>query len=265
VRCSETTAAVYAADRSRARLVQQIPGDCLGYGTSFQGLASDGRSFFYSLLSTRPKPVSSRCGEGGACRWQLAGGRILRLAGAKAAAVRGLPPAVLIAGASGRLALVEPARSATSKPRGPFDWPRAAANGSVQIRDAATASLVTSFRPRGTVRAVALSAYRAIVLVQLGEDLRIEWYDADTGARLGAASVPRSTARRVSTDGRFVAYAGRRTVSVLDLETGTQRLVASTSGEPVGPSVRAGRVVWGENGRVAGRIRSAPAAGGSSS
>src|SRR5207248_10092513 len=106
VRCSETTAAVYTTMRSGARLVQEIPGDCLGYGTSFQGLVTDGRSFFYALLETSPKPDSSRCGEGGRCRWMLAGGRVVRFAGAGPATVQGLPPAALIAGAAGRLALV---------------------------------------------------------------------------------------------------------------------------------------------------------------
>ena len=59
VRCSDTHAAVYAAVGSRARLVEEIPGDCLGYAESYAGLASDGRSFFYSVLVTSPKPSSS--------------------------------------------------------------------------------------------------------------------------------------------------------------------------------------------------------------
>jgi hypothetical protein len=135
VRCSETTAAVYVSESSPARLVQEIPGDCLGFGTSFQGLVTDGDSFFYALLTTRPKPDSSRCGEGGRCRWRLAGGHIVRIAGLRPATARALPAAALIAAAAGRVALVQPAASAAARGRGPFDWPRAADNGSVEIRD----------------------------------------------------------------------------------------------------------------------------------
>ena len=254
VRCSETTAAVYL----NAKLVQEFPGDCLGYRTAFQGLATDGTSFFAALLETSPPPGSSRCGDGGPCHWQLAGGRIVRLAGSKLVTVPGLPPAALIAGSNGRLALVAPAQTASSNGR-TFDWPRAATNGTVQIRDAKSARLLTSFRPQGIVRAIALSATRAVVLVQASAALRVEWYDADSGNRLGSTRVPGSTARHLSTDGRFTAFAAGKTVRVLDIETGVQRIVSTATSEPVGLSVRAGRLVWGENGAHTGRIVSATA------
>lgn len=260
VRCTDTHATVYAAGESSGRVVQEIPGDCLGYRTAFRGLTTDGNSFFYSLLETSPPGSASvRCGDGGPCRWRLAGGRIVRIAGSRPVTVRGLPPAALLAGANGRLALVEPARSASSDGQ-TFDWPRAARNGTVEIRDTGTTRIVTSFRPRGTVRAVALSATRAAVLVEAPGSVRIEWYDSDSGARLGAVPVPRSTARRLSTDGRFVAFAAGKTVRVLDLETAVQRIVRRTAEEaPVGLSVLAGRLVWGENGGRGGRMLSATA------
>ncbi len=259
VRCSETYAAVYASGGSRTRLVEQIPGDCLGYGTSYQGLASDGTAFFYSLLVTRPKPVSSRCGEGGSCRWRLAGGRIVGLAGSRPVTVHGLPAAALLAAAGGRIALVEPAQAGSSSGRGAFDWPRAARNGKVEIRDTRTTRIVSLFRPRGTVRAVALSASRAAVLVENQDRLRIEWYDSGSGALLGAAAVPRATAPRLSTDGRFAAFAGARTVRVLDLETGSQRIVRHATSAPVGLSVRSGRLMWAENEGSTARVLTSPA------
>jgi hypothetical protein len=259
VRCSETFSEVYVADASRARLVQSIPGDCLGYRTAFQGLASDGSSFYYSLLVTSPPSASSNCGNGGACHWHLARGRIIRIADSRPATVAGLPPAALIAASDGRIALVEPAASAASNGRGAIDWPRAAVDGRVEIRRTKTHTIVSSFRPRGTVRAVALSATRSAVLVEAGGARRIEWYDSDSGARLGATSVPASTADRLSTDGRFVAFAAAKTVRVLDLQSGTQQIVAHAASEPVGLSVRAGRLVWGENTSASGRILTATA------
>jgi hypothetical protein len=244
VRCSETTAAVYVGTDTGGKLVREIPGDCLGFGTAFQGLASDGRSFWYSLLQTRPKPDASRCGDGGPCRWRLAGGTLVRIGGGE---VSGLPPAALVAGAAGRLALVQAAATASSNGREQFDWPRPALDGRVDVRDTATGRLVASFRPHGIVRAVALSAIRAVVLVQRGRTLRIEWYDSDTGRKLGSVIEPE--AFRLATDGRLVAFSAGGTVRVLDLEAGTQRVVGR--GEDVtGVSVRGHLVVWGAGSRI---------------
>jgi hypothetical protein len=259
VRCSETTAAVYTEAAGHARLVQEIPGDCLGYGTSFQGLVSDGSTFFYSLLMTSPKPASSRCGEGGACRFRLAGGRILRIGRARSVPVRGLPPAALLAASSRRIALVAPARRGASSGRGgALDWPRAALDGRVEIRSTRTSALVSSFRPAGIVRAIALSSYRAVVLVRSKPGLRIEWYDADSGARLGAVAVSFATVA-LSTDGHFVAFAAGQTVRVLDMETGAQRVVRRAAGELAGVSLRPGRIVWAENAGSTSRVLSASA------
>jgi hypothetical protein len=239
VRCSETTAAVYAG----TKLVQEIPGDCLGYGTAFQGLASDGRSFFYSLLTTTSGEAGVRCANGGPCRWRLAGGKLVRVHGGE---VSGLPPAALIAGAAGRLALVQAAAAASASGRGPFDWPRAAADGHVDVRDTATGRLVRSFRPHGVVRAIALSSIRPVVLVESGGMFRIEWYDSDSGERLGAVRAPRT--ERLSTDGRLVAYTAGGAVHVLDLETGTQRIVGR--GATTAASVLGHRILWGDGNRI---------------
>jgi hypothetical protein len=115
---------------------------------------------------------------------------------------------------------------------------------------------VSSFRPAGLVRAVSLSAYRAVVLVQSRQGRRVEWYDADSGVRLGTEPVPPATAA-ISTDGRFVAFAAGATVHVLDLQTGAERLLRHATGDVVGVSVDGGRVVWGENTGSKGRILTA--------
>ena len=163
-------------------LVAEIPGDCRGFGTSYQGLATDGTSFFYAVLSTKYPPPGTRCGDWWLRKWTLLGGGIMRIVGARAQPVAVLPGAALIAGAPGRLALVQPARVASSNGRS-FDWPRAATNGAVVIYDTRARRAVTSFRPDGIVRAIALSPSRAVVLVQQGKDFQIDWYDARTGAR----------------------------------------------------------------------------------
>ena len=259
VRCSETTADVYTTDNSRSRLVEEIPGDCLGYRTAFQGLVSDGTSFFYSLLVTNPPSSTSNCGNGGPCQWRLGSGRIVRITGSRPATVRGLPPAALIAADDGRVALVAPAASASSNGRSAnaFDWPRAAEGGRVEIRSTSTNAIVTSFHPSGIVRAVALSAGRTVVLVEAHGRFEIEWFDSGSGARVGAATVLRGTAPSLSTDGRFVGFSVGTTVRVLDLETGVQRIITRGASDPIGLSVQAGRLVWGENSGTTGRILTA--------
>lgn len=249
VRCSEFTAAVYAATASRAHLIEEIPGDCLGYRTSFQGLVTDGRRFYYALIDTRPPgDPSQRCGEGRGCHWQLASGRVKQIVGNQGLPVPGLPAAALIAGAPGHLALVQPAARGSSG--GAIDWPRAASGGTVQVFDTADRHVAATFRPPGRVRAVALSPTRCVVLVESQGNRRFVWYDARSGKRLGSAAAPPGTASSLSTDGRYVAFAAGKRVRVLDLASSAQRTLRTASTPPVGVSVSAGRVVWAEGRRI---------------
>jgi hypothetical protein len=253
VRCSETEATV----QTPSSLVAEIPGDCRGFGTSYQGLATDGTSFFYAVLTTKNPPLDTRCGNGGPCKWKLVGGRIMRIVGARAQPVAVLPGAALIAGAPDRLALVQPAAAASSNGR-TFDWPRAATNGAVVIYDTRARRTVTSFRPDGIVRAIALSPARAVVLVQQGKDFQVDWYDARTGTHRGSAPMPRAVAHMLATDGRFVAYAVGKGIRVLDLGRLASRTVATAASPPVGLSIDSGRLVWGENTAQRGRVVSVP-------
>jgi hypothetical protein len=240
------------------RVVAELPGDCRGFGTAYRGLATDGTSFYYALLTTREPPVTSRCGEGGRCRWQLAGGRIVRVdPHGKKSIVPGLAPAALVAGAPNRLARVAAAPSASSNGQS-FDWPRAATSGKVILYDTSARRVVASFAPRGIVRAVALSSDHAVVLVQTGAaTFRIEWYDAEKGTKQGSARVPPAAApSALASDGDLAAFSVGNSVHVLDLGSGQARLVARTPGPPVGLSLDNGRLAWGENatsshGRVA--------------
>ncbi len=257
VRCSETYADVYALNGARAKLVQELNGDCFGSSLAFQGLVSDGNVLLYSVLDSSRS--GANCGNGGQCRFRLIGGRVVRVAGTRPATVSGLPPAALLAASSGRIALVPPARSYTWAGRGSLDWPRASASAPVQVRATATHAVVSTFTPHGTVRALALSTTRAAVLLGTAQGLAIEWYDAGSGARLGHVSVPLATAHELSTDGRHVAFAVGKSVRVLDLETAAQRVLAHATSAPVGLSVVAGRLVWGENTATKGDIRAANA------
>jgi hypothetical protein len=261
VLCGETYAAVYAVAGKRVRLVQKIPEDCLGFGSSLRGLVSDGRFFYYNVLRTVRPPSAWQCGEGGVCRWQLVGGRIVRIDGSRPVALRGLPPTVMFAVQAGRIALVEPLRKVSSNGSGAGGWPRAARNGKVEIRSLATGRVEASFRPEGIVRAVALTPSRALVLVEYLGSRTLESYDIRTGRLVKSIHVPQGM-RRLAVDGNRVAFAFHSRVRVLDLSTGRDRVVAEAAVNPVGLSFKRGLVVWGENRNKFARIVAARAGQG---
>jgi hypothetical protein len=173
---------------------------------------------------------------------------VKQVVGNQGVPVPGLPAAALIAGAPGHLALVQPAARASTS--GAIDWPRAAVDGKVEVVDTSDRHVTPTFRPRGRMRAVALSATRCVVLVEAQAKRRIEWYDARTGKRLGSAVAPPGTALGLSTDGRYTVFAAGKSVRVLDLATGVQRTVRRASTVPVAVSVLAGRIVWAEGRRI---------------
>jgi hypothetical protein len=254
--CGKTYATVYEFAASRPRVVQKLPRDCLGFGPSLRGIVSDGRSFYYNVFKTARPPSASQCGDlGGACRWQLAGGEIVRVEGSRRVALRGLPPTVMFAVAAGRILLVQPLREFAGN--GPGGWPRAARNGRVEVRDLATGRLEGSFRPQGIVRSVALTRTRALVLVEFNGARTVESYDLRTGRRVGSVTAPVSL-RRLALDGNLVVLPLNDQVSVFDLSTGRRWVVATTRFNTVGLSIRAGLVVWGENHNKFARIVAAP-------
>ena len=227
--------------------MQSIPGDCRGFGTTYQGLATDGTSFFYALLTTKNPPPGTRCGDGGPCRWTLLGGRIMRIAGARAQPVTVLPGAALIAGAPGRLALVQPATAASSNGRS-FDWPRAATNGAVVIYDTRARRAVTSFKPDGIVRAIALSRTRAVVLVQQGNDFQIQWYDAADGRTPGLGpDAPHGRAHAGDRRARRRLCGREEHPRARPRQAGSAHRRAKRRARPWASRIDSGRLVWGEN------------------
>ena len=122
------------------------------------------------------------------------------------------------------------------------------------IYDTKARRAVTSFKPDGIVRAIALSRTRAVVLVQQGNDLEIQWYDAQSGVHRGTAPTPAATAHMLATDGRVVAYAVGKSIRVLDLGKLAARTVAKAASPPVGLTIDSGRLVWGENTASHGRV-----------
>jgi hypothetical protein len=255
--CGKTYSQVYAYAGKRVRLLQKLPRDCLGFGPSLRGIASDGRSFYYNVFKTARPPAASQCGDlGGLCQWVVGGGQIFRVDGSRRVPLRGLPPTVMLAVSAGRVILVQPLKSfAGGSSAG---WPRPLRNGRVEVRNLATGRLESSFRPLGLVRSVALTPAKALVLVEYNGLRTVESYDVRTGRHLRSVRAPVSL-RRLPAVGTLVAFPLNYQVSVFDVSTGKRWVVARTRFNTVGISLRDGLVVWGENHNNFARIVAARA------
>jgi hypothetical protein len=151
--------------------------------------------------------------------------------------LRDVPDTRKLAAAAGRIALV-PRRG------GP----------TVEIRDAATGTLISALTPSGPPQGIALASRRAAVLVRNDDgSKRIEWYGLD-GGLLGGVDVS-DRAYGLDMAGRRVVFLVRRTVRVLDTATGDRQIVARPRREPVGPSIEGRRVAWAENSNGRGRVK----------
>ena len=83
--------------------------------------------------------------------------------------------------------------------------------GLVEIRNATSGSLIASFTPAGTIKALALDGGLVAVLLEgPGGGKRIERYNAGTGAFIASTSISRAAAAELDIAGnRIVLRAGR--------------------------------------------------------
>ena len=88
-----------------------------------------------------------------------------------------------------------------------------ALRGQVQVRDAVNGSLISSFTPSGTIRALALDGGLVAVLLQDAGGKRIERYDVASGAFLASTAVPATTAAELDVSGQEARFPKRATRS----------------------------------------------------
>jgi hypothetical protein len=181
-------------------------------------------------------------GDGGTLVYSRAdlggGGRTYRVTeSGERVRLPGVAPTRKLATSEGRLALV----------------PRRGGN-SVEIRDATSGALLTSFTPSDKVLSLALGTTRAAVLLTDAADARrIEWYDL-SGTLVGSANV-RADARRLDMAGPRVVYRTRRTIRLLDIRTEERTVIARPASSPIGLSIEGRRVAWAQNRMGEGRIK----------
>jgi hypothetical protein len=198
-------------------------------GTHLGDMAGDRGTLVFSTVEKSSVPGT--CDEDGFnCRVAVSGGRVWRIVGRGRTAVRGSPPAWLLAASAGSVALVSA-----------FE---ADARRTIEIRRVVTGRRVTRFRTSRAVDALAFSGrFVAALLTPVERRRGVEIFDAATGAPVRAATVS-SSVRTISLSGRRLAYRAGRAVRVLDVVSGRNTLIALT-GFGSAPAIEGNRVVWG--------------------
>jgi hypothetical protein len=173
----------------------------------------------------------------GDCRYVVTGGSVQRVVDRRAVTLADTPGATLVATNGPLVALVK-AQGETTRFGVPFN------RRNVEVRDAASGRLVSSFRAGRNVHDLALGS-KAVAFL-LGPPLRIVRRDARTGTLLGSTKVPAETVS-IDADGNRLALRSLREIHVLDLDTGRLTEVYETVVPPFGLSVSKGQVSWAVN------------------
>jgi hypothetical protein len=159
--------------------------------------------------------------------------------------------------ASGDRLVVVPADTNPGSAHGETWIPQPAAGAAVEIRRVSSGALVARYRPRGVVRAVALSSRILAVLIREDGSRRIELRDPQDARLLWSVAAPALMTPHLSASDTRVAFSAGDDIHLLDLAERRDDVVARSIGRPVGLALEGRRLVWGESfGDYAGRIRS---------
>jgi hypothetical protein len=167
-------------------------------------------------------------------------------------ALADIPPLFTFALSSGRLAVV-PAE--LPRPNDGYG-PRAVPNGPIETFDL-NGTLVSSVRPTGTVRQIALAWPTLYVFVERPNGIsEIERYNVATAKRLSGAredEVP-SNATNLGASSAGAVYRIGTTIYFLGAHELSIRVLWKTTGTPIGLSIEGKRIAWAENVKGRGRI-----------
>jgi hypothetical protein len=235
-----------AAPASRPNDLQRLGLEEWVWGDYPAGAAGDGATLVYSVTQIVPL---NEAGD-----WHVAGGETWRVVGRKRVRVPLVPPAALIAAARGRVAVV-PADLRT------FDRSidvelSAARRARVQIRDAVSGALLSSFSPNGRVTAIGMDAGTVAAIVRSGRQARVEWYSARSGEARGSVDVDPAVTDTIDVSGRTVVLARGMRIFAVDTALRRLRELSTSNSKPIGLSIEGTRVAWAENvGKERGSIR----------
>jgi hypothetical protein len=241
-----TTSVAFGRMRT-LEFVEDIPNTLEG---QYTGLAGDGDTLIYSWVSV--ENVDDTCIEQPVpCVWQVTSGRTRLVFGHRQRRLP-LPRAAVLAVSQGRVTLARV--STATQNDDPFA--HAVENGPVEIRNARSGAMISSFSPTGTVLALAFSGRRVASLAKLaGGDRRVEIHSARTGALQRTLPVSRRIAA-FDLAGKQLVYRVGKAIRLFDVESGELRTVARMNGHPLGLSIEDRRIVWAENRANGGVVRS---------
>ena len=193
-------------------------------------VVGDGRRLFYSVLESE-EGEDYECVDGV--------GHVARVVGGRGQKLPGVAGARLLALAGATLALV----------RG---W----GEREVEVRDADTGRLETSLRLGGAPRAIALGGDYVAAIVRRGNSPRLEVRDLATGELRGAVPLRGRLGHALSAAGDSVVYSTGLAIHVLDVTTVRSTRVALAAAPPIGLSIEGRRIAWAENARGRAWIKS---------
>jgi hypothetical protein len=244
----------------KERRFQEVAHASRGAGLWLGGIAGDGDTLVYAVTSVdyvNEVTCLSDPKAPDACAMKITGGGIYRVVGRQPQLVPGTAAALDVAAAGSVVAYVPTAKIGT---RGA---PLASAEFPIEVRDAATGTLVARVSPQGTPVAIALTSHLLATLERTPLGLRLAWYDLGTSALSGSVPVPGTTSPELSASDRQIVFEVGRSIRGVNPTSGHASTLTQAGSIPVGLSVEGSRVAWAENIKGRGRIRSltVPAAG----
>ena len=245
------------------RRFQELAHGSRGAGLWLGGIAGDADTLVYAVTSVEyvnEVTCLSDPKAPGACALKVnpEGSGVYRVVGRQQPElVPGTSAAVDVAAAGSDVAYVQTAKI------GAHGAPLASAEMPIEVRDAASGTVVASVEPQGTPVAIALTPHLLATLEQTPLGLRLAWYDLETSALNGSVQVPTTTSPELSASDRLIVFEVGRSIRGVNPATRQVSTLAQAGSTPIGLSIQSGRVAWAENIKGRGRIRSltVPAAG----
>lgn len=218
-----------------------------GTGWWLGGIAGSGLTLAYSSVDVEyVHPLA--CGAGGSCKKYIAGGNIDLVALGVKSMLKAVP-ALALAVNGGRIAYI---RATTVAKNGA---PASSAGATVPVVDAGSGTIISQAKPVGLPLAIGLSPHVLAILSRNVNVLRLSWYDAATGRKLGGIGVPVQTAPELAVSDQSVVFRFGRSLRALVLATRHVHPLGETAASYLGLSLDQGRLVWAENHKTYGLIR----------
>jgi len=245
-------AGVRVGDRTERRF-QEVAHAGRGAGLWLGGIAGDEETLVYSITSVDyvdEVTCLSHPRAPGACAMKIVGGGVYRVVGRQQPMlVPGTAAAMQIAASGTAVAYVPAAKI------GAHGAPQASTEMPIDVRDAASGTLVARVTPQGTPVAIALAPHLLATLERTPLGLQLAWYDLGTSALSGSVAVPTTATPVLSASDHLIVFEVGRSIRGVNPTSRRVTTLARAASTPIGLSIQGSRVAWAENIRGRGRIR----------